>query len=379
MESQGVGTFADIENGKREAILPVPYWSWIGRESEVAGILSANSDRKSIKFAWPSDALSTLMAQCLKRDQDWKAYYAEQMDGITPRGPNKEVLNLYAAELSAEESYLSGDYATAQAKLQALIDSGKVSADDKGWYLQEMARYQWNTNRPDSQKLQVEAHKQNRQLLKPPSGVTVAQLTVVSQGRAERIADWVSSFADYTEMDVAVTDILGRLKFGVKADRFEHALDELSRALGFAGERPDKEWKEGPDNLWALDDQRYLLVECKNEVDVNRSEINKREAEQMNRSSAWFEKHYKGLGVTRIIIHPAKKIESAAAFTHNVLGLNESRLRMLISACKIFFKSFENQNLSDLSVKHIQKLIDTNCLSADDIITKYPIKLKDVT
>ena len=53
-----------------------------------------------------------------------------------------------------------------------------------------------------------------------------------------------------------------------------------SVALGFAGERPDKAWKEGPDNLWALDNTRYLVVECKNEVDVTRAEIKKREAEQ---------------------------------------------------------------------------------------------------
>ena len=69
-------------------------------------------------------------------------------------------------------------------------------------------------------------------------------------------------------MAVTASDILGRLRFGVKADDFERALDELSRALGFAGERPDKEWKEGPDNLWALDDTRYLVIECKSEVDV---------------------------------------------------------------------------------------------------------------
>ncbi|MGT2441025.1 DEAD/DEAH box helicase family protein (plasmid) [Bradyrhizobium betae] len=53
LEQQGVGTFADIENDKRDALLPVPYWAWIPREADVAVILSKNADRKSIKFAWP--------------------------------------------------------------------------------------------------------------------------------------------------------------------------------------------------------------------------------------------------------------------------------------------------------------------------------------
>ena len=145
-----------------------------------------------------------------------------------------------------------------------------------------MARYNHSSNRTESQRLQVAAHKANRLLLKPPFGVTVAKLAVLSQVRVERIAEWVSGLESYSNLDVKLSDILDRLVFGMTAEKFEHALDELSSALGFAGERPDKEWKEGPDNLWALDGTKYLLWECKSEVDINRAEINKRKAEQMN-------------------------------------------------------------------------------------------------
>ena len=81
-------------------------------------------------------------------------------------------------------------------------------------------------------------------------------------------------------------------EFGVAADSFEAVLDELVRALGFETQRPDKEWKQGPDNLWALRDNQYLLFECKNQVDKTRKEINKNETRQMNNSCAWFKKHY---------------------------------------------------------------------------------------
>ena len=30
LEGQGAGTWADIKNGKRDALLPVPYWAWTG-------------------------------------------------------------------------------------------------------------------------------------------------------------------------------------------------------------------------------------------------------------------------------------------------------------------------------------------------------------
>jgi len=321
----------------------------------------------------PAKAFSTLINQCLKRDPDWKTYYAEQMGGIVPRGPNEGVLRL-----AAEEAYVAGDYAGASDRLQRLMDESHVEKDDKAWYLQERARYHYRTERTESQNLQVAAHRKNRMLLKPPSGVTVTKLTVVSRGRAERIAAWVRAFGTYADMDVTVSDILGRLRFGVIADDFEQALDELSRALGFAGERPDKEWKEGPDNLWALDDTRYLVIECKSEVDVTRAEVNKREAEQMNRSAAWFDKHYKGTQAKRLIVHPAKRIESAAAFTHDVEGVTVSDLGRLEKACREFFKAFEGQNLSDLSAQHIQRMVDAHHLSVDDLLTRYSRKLKDL-
>jgi replicative superfamily II helicase len=327
----------------------------------------------------PRKAFATLINQCLQRDLNWKTYYAEQMEGIVPRGPNESVLNLFAAELAAEAAYVAGDYVGASDQLQKLMDDGHIEKDDKAWYLQERARYQYLANRTESQTLQVAAHKKNRMLLKPPTGVTVTKLTVVSQGRAERIIAWLRTFETYADIDVTISEILGRLRFGVRADDFEHALDELSRALGFAGERPDKEWKEGPDNLWALDDTRYLLIECKSEVNVTRAEINKREAEQMNRSAAWFDKHYKGLHVKRLIIHPAKLIESAAAFTHDVQGVTVSELRKLEKACRELFKAFEGQNLADLSAQHIQKMIDAHHLSVEDLLTLYSRKLKDVT
>jgi len=326
----------------------------------------------------PANAFAGLVKQCLGRADDWKAFYAEQMEKVKPAGANERILRIYAAELVAEQAYSHGDYATAVAKLQGLLDAGTLDREDKGWYLQEMARYQYRTNRPESQRLQVAAHTANRLLLKPPSGVTVAKLTIVSQGRMERIKTWVSQFGDYAQLDVGLSDILSRLVFGTKADKFEHALDELSRALGFAGERPDKEWKEGPDNLWALDDTQYVLWECKSEVEINRSEINKREAEQMNRSSAWFDKHYAGMNVKRIIIHPAYVVPSAAAFTHEVETMRESELKRFVKRIREVFKAFESLDFKDLSEQHIQRLVNTHRLSVTDLLSDYSKKLKNL-
>ena len=328
--------------------------------------------------AAPSAAFNGLVRQCLGRDEDWKAFYVEQMAKVKPVGANECILRAYAAELEAEQAYRNGDYGTAAETLQNLLDRNMVDSEDKGWYLQEMARYHYRSNRPESQRLQIAAHTANRLLLRPSDGVTVAKLTLVSQGRMERIANWARQFENYAQLDVALSDILGRLVFGTKADKFEQALDEVSGALGFAGERPDKEWKEGPDNLWALDDTQYILWECKSEVEINRSEINKREAEQMNRSSSWFEKHYASMKVKRMIVHPAYAEASAASFTHEVEAMREAELKRFVKRLREFFKSFESLNFKDLSTTHIQKLVNSHGLSVESLLTDYSKKVKSL-
>ena len=62
LEQQGVGTYADICNDKRDALLPVPYWAWLEHEADVARILSTHTERNSIKFAWP--LLKDMLAHC---------------------------------------------------------------------------------------------------------------------------------------------------------------------------------------------------------------------------------------------------------------------------------------------------------------------------
>lgn len=319
----------------------------------------------------PLDAFRSLVRQSLQRDAGWKAFYSEQMEAVKPHGANERVLGLYAAELAAEQKYQMGDYAGATQDLQRLLDGKLAVGGDRQWYLQEMARYNYKAQRSESQRLQISAFNGNRLLLRPPQGVTVAKLSVVSQGRMERIIEWLSQFETYEQVNVALSDILSNLVFGCKADKFEQALDELSRALGFVGERPDKEWKEGPDNLWALDDMHYIVWECKSEVETGRPDINKREAEQMNRSCAWFGKHYSGMKVRNIMIIPTHKVSSAAAFTHDVQVMRAAELNRLTKAVRDFFKSFESANLRDLSPTHIQRLVDAHKLSTNALLNEY--------
>lgn len=330
----------------------------------------------------PLAVLNSLIDQCLNRDEGWKAFYVEQMENVKPKGANSEILNLYAAELEAENLYVHGEYTKASTRLQKLLDdTDLMSSDDVGWYLQVMARYNYSGNREESQRLQLAAHNKNRMLMRPSQGVIVAKLNGISQGRIERVAKWIAQQGDYAQLDVRLTDILARLAFGVKADRFERALHELGQALGYPCERPDKEWKEGPDNLWALDATNYIVWEVKNEVNLDRSDISKYETDQMNTSAAWFEKHYPGTTAKYIEVHPTNTVSSASAFRIPVGIMREKELTRFVRAIRAFFTAFQSINFNDLSLTHIGNLLvqhslDTENLMGNEVFVKKPRDLR---
>jgi len=175
----------------------------------------------------------------------------------------------------------------------------------------------------------------------------------------------------YEELRLASEEILSHLSFGVKADTFENAFDQLANILGFVGQRPEKEWKEGPDNLWGLRDGEFLLVECKDEVDLNRGEINEREAEQMNRSCAWFDKHYPGAKVKNVMIIPPRTLSRKTSFTHPVDIIREKGLNKLVRNVRSFIIEFSKMDFKDLSEQKVQGLVNLHRISMDDILNMY--------
>jgi replicative superfamily II helicase len=318
----------------------------------------------------PLAVLHGLINKCLGRDDAWKAFYIDKMDAINFQRPAGKVLEIYMAELEAELAFQSGDPREAVKIIQNLVDSQIKDVEEQGWYLQEMARYTWDSNKTESNKLQLEAHKKNRYLLSPRNGMQVAQLKV-SQKRIEKILKWITAFPNYEQLDLAVQDILARLEFGTKAERFEQAFKELGDALGFGSERPDKEWKAGPDNLWAIEDGHFLLVECKSEVDLDRAEINKTETGQINNACVWFANNYPGTTSTNILIISTSKVGKAGGFSEPVQIMKRRELRKLCFNVKMFFNEFRETDFKSLSELMVQKSIDTNKLTAKDLKIEY--------
>ncbi|HPH47266.1 MAG TPA: DEAD/DEAH box helicase, partial [Chryseolinea sp.] len=226
-----------------------------------------------------------------------------------------------------------------------------------------------------SNELQKAAHGANNFLLKPEHGMVVKKINLVGQKRIENIKKWLKSHGDFSEAILKVNEILSNLSYGIKADKFENSLNELASAIGFDGDRPDKQWKEGPDNLWTIRANEYILFECKNEVNLLRVEINKDESKQMNNSIAWFKTHYPGMTVKNIMVINAGKLGKGAALK-DVEVMKEKQLKKLVKNVRAFFNEFKELDFEDLSDKKIQEYLNFHKLTVDDFINEYSEKIK---
>ena len=336
---------------------------------EVAGFAKEDIDHG----ADPLVAMIGLVRKVLDRDEGWKQFYAERMRTVKARSPSKKMLSIFATERKAEKKALASRWPEAANIIQDMLDQAKLSEEDRGWYLQEMARYMWHHSKAESCRLQLAAHDLNRFLLKPKEGVTVKKLEAIPRKRVEAIATWVRSAEGYDDLIIRIGGMLTDLRFGGNADRFEAALHNLGQALGFSSERPDKEWGVGPDVLWCLRNNEYMLIECKNRVVKERKSIVKSETGQMNNSCAWFTETYGDCLAHNRLIIPTKKLGRGAGFNAEVAIIRSQELSSLTRSVRRFFMEFQGVDFSDLDVQTIQQWLKSHNLQTRDLISNYAV------
>ena len=341
------------------------------KQVEIGLQVSEWTQEEVSKAAGPLDALIKVSNQCLRREDQWKDYYIGEMDTISS-SPMKPIgLEIFENELRAETLYHCHNPEGAVKALQTMVDGIPFSESDKGYYLQEIARYLYSTRKVESNKMQVAAHTKNRFLLRPTIGSQVSQLRPLPGLRISNIIKWVKTYGSYDNLKVGIDDICSRLQFGTSFEEFERAMQEVGVALGFGSERPDKEWKAGPDNLWCLRENEYLLIEVKNEVAESRAEINKTETGQMNNAIAWFNENYEGARSTRLMVIPTNKVGKGAHFVEPVGIARKSELNRLRSNLRGFFAEFRPYAFDDLDESKVNEWLNAHKLSVEDIQTEY--------
>lgn len=337
----------------------------IGLEIVKMAIEDSNQTESTMK------PVISLIEQMLSRDEGWKEYYYDEMQSIEEENESS-IYEQLLEESNIEKMYSAEEYPKAASAMQKFIDKFVTDPLEKGWYLQQLARYHYPITKEESIKIQKAAFQSNHQLLKPKTGIEYTRASFISENRMNRISKHLCLYKNYNELMLAINETLDNLSFGIEADKFEAALKDIGELLGFVSQRPDTEIRKGPDNLWCGTNDEYAFFECKSEVEETRQEISKHEAGQMNNHSAWFEKEYgDNVLVNRYLVIPTNELSYYGDFTHEVRIIRRGKLKVFKESIKRFMKELKPYSLNDISDEKLQNLINLHHLNLDDIRELY--------
>ena len=315
--------------------------------------------------------LITVMKQCTNRDDTWKDFYVEQMEELENNQSTNSIHDALKLEKDAENKFFIHDYETAIELMQKLTNSFPSDSSERGWYLQTLARYTYSVNRTKSIAIQKSAFKLNHGLLTPKDGINYEKLNFLNEDRLLKIKDFLTQFDNYSELMLRVEDDCSKLSFSSNSENFEEAIKNLGQMLGFLSQRPDKEFKRGPDNLWCCGNNQFILFECKNEVDEKRNEISKTEASQINSAVAWFKKEYPDGKLLPLLAIHTKILSNKGDLEKSIKIMRKEGLYTLRKNFKNFLMELKDFQFKTISTETIQKSLETNKLDMKNIMEIY--------
>lgn len=319
------------------------------------------NDNKNLS---PMALLVDVLKQLLKRDEGWKSYYSEEMSGIKLNN-KKKVLEELSIQHKAEYANYKSKHKEAAEILQSYLNDNdnNLSEQEYGWYMQQIARYKYFYSKSQSLGAQKSAYEKNSYLLKPDGNIEIKRLKSDNVIQSKNVRKYMAKISNISDFELEVNDIIDSLKFGVSSERFEKGVYRLGMMLGFASERPDKQYKEGPDNLWAVAPNEYFVIECKNEVKENRNCISQSETGQMNNTYNWFSKKYQGTLPTYIMIIPTNKVDNRGGFNCDVQIIKESGLKLLRDNLSNFASDIINSGFNSSDENKITELLKLHKLN----------------
>ena len=253
--------------------------------------------------------LCAVIKQVLDRDPNWVLMSRSKLAGIEyPPGHVDEGVFYSRAALN---SAAAGQFDKAVEFMSKAVNSTE-DPRLKGWRQEELAVYKHQLDPAGAQQVLVGAIALNPMITKPIRGVSYHRLSAAdNQSRAA--ADYLkATYSERNALLVGVNALLDDLQFDPeRTDEFEDAMEKLSLHLGFASQRPERDDKNGPDVLWAIGGQKFLVIECKSGATADA--IHRREVAQLAHSVNWFVENYGGDNVcTPLMVHPVNVLASNA-------------------------------------------------------------------
>lgn len=312
----------------------------------------------------------------LSRDEDWVKVSKGKLVSLTYSASRSDNFSI-AQRLAYNEASIN-QFGEANNILSESINNDILNHDKilKGYGKQILAEYTNFTNEVGAQRILLSAIRDNKSVLKPKTGIEYERISSINGQINKLQMNLLEQYSDglNNQYIIDIESILDDLVFRPgTANKFEEAIKLLAFYLGFVGQRPENEYGRGPDNLWALGNNEYFVIECKN--GVTNEIINKHDINQLNGSIEWFKGKYDHSSqCTPIMIHLGDICEYSATPNEDSRVITKDKLDEFKENIKSFSVALKGINLNDNS--QIRALIIASKLRPNDIIEHYTVKIK---
>ena len=314
-----------------------------------------------------------LVNYSLEKNPEWIKTCKEALSKIKYSNEIR-VDNKIVAQRKAFEESLKSQWRNAADIIKDVKDREHDNST-KGYLCQIQAEY---TNKFDSA-LSQEILKYGKTLspsiLTPIEGIEYQRISNTIPQAQLISGQFNSGECAVNELLIHIDEVLSNLSMASTSNKFEEGLNQIGGLIGFVCSRPDRDTGGyGPDNLWALNANRYLVFECKNEARTD--SIKKDYCNQLSGSINWFkEKYVYPNSCIPILIHPSKVIENNASPDENMRVITESELELLRKNLRDFYTELcQTRNYNNIS--KINQLLKTYKLRADDIVNHYTVSFE---
>jgi replicative superfamily II helicase len=284
---------------------------WIGRRANLDQLTASTraqlrmGQEVSEEISKSTEVLPTVM-KCLQRDRDWVAYHASELAEAAKAAPVDQIaLRIAGAERKAFQQQRMGQYEPALATLEQLIADKEVASDAEriAWLSASAARiaHQMGDD-PRGQRLQTNAYSVNNNHCPPKQRPQYRPRPIPgkqSEAIVRRLMQYDRRASLLADFDVELADLVPHMS----PRRYEAALASLGSYLGFDSDRPEQNFRIGPDVLWRTDAKFDFIIEAKNEKQDD-NPLYKKDHAQLLEAEHWFHTNYPGRQSVRVSALP---------------------------------------------------------------------------
>lgn len=275
------------------------------------------------------DDLTDVIDQCLGRDRGWLVVSRGALATIRYDAP--AVGDEAQAERLAFDAARRGDLTTAESQQKVAIEALKGKDESRRALLtHRRACYVHSFDKARAQTLQKKANENNRRLLRPLGGIQYDRLAKAAKPQGQQASTWLlGRYPSGNELIVGFNALIQDLTWDPgRTKQFEQAVADLGWHLGLRAQRPDEDYGQGPDGLWALDGGDFLVIEAKSGADAGHP-VKKDDAKQLSNSMDWFHDRYPNSTATPVLVHPDARFSPAAAIPQGCRVIDVQHLDLL--------------------------------------------------